>query len=116
LGLIVEDFVKFGIKCQDKGKLIVVISSKWCSSCKHLSLILKKLRDERLFDVLEIDFDKYPSVNNILNLTAVPALLFFKDGKLINKDIEINGFPFVKNGMMIGINCESILREIIEHI
>jgi len=116
LRLKLEDLEKLGIKCPSKGKVVIVLNSKWCNSCKHLSLTLKRLKDEGLIELLEIDIDKYPSINDFLNLTAVPTLLFFKDGKLVEKNIQINEFPFVKNGIMIGINCEPILKEIIEQL
>lgn len=111
-----EDLEKIGINCSSKGILIIILNSKWCSSCKHLSLTLRKLKEEGLIELLEIDIDNYPSIIDLLNLTAVPTLLFFKNGKLVDKNIQINEFPFVKNGIMIGINCEPILKEIIEQL
>ncbi len=112
----VEELRSLGISCPDKGKLIVAINSKWCSACKTLALILKKFKSSGLIELVEIDVNSYPSICKKFQITAVPALLFFKDGFLINKDIEINDFPFVKKGLMIGINCEEILTEILEQI
>jgi len=51
-----------------------------------------------------------------LKITAVPALLFFKNGKLLDKDIEINGETFVNKGIMIGAFGEPILKAIINQI
>jgi len=51
-----------------------------------------------------------------LNISAVPALLFFKNGKLLDKDIEFNGETLVKKGVMIGTYGEPILKKIIKQI
>jgi hypothetical protein len=52
----------------------------------------------------------------MFGITAIPTLLFFKDGKLLEQIIEIQGQPLVQNGMMIGAAGEPILREIIRQM
>jgi len=51
-----------------------------------------------------------------LNIYAVPTLLLFKDGKLLDKDIKVNGEILVNNGVMIGAAGELILKEIINQM
>ena len=105
---------KFGIKGSGKGISIVEITSKWCNSCKGLTLILQKFRDEGIINLIKINIDQNPSITQILDITAIPALIFFKDGFLLNEDIEIYDYPFVKNGIMVGITCEQVIKEIIK--
>jgi hypothetical protein len=50
----------------------------------------------------------------MFGITAIPTLLFFKNGELVNHTIEIQGQPLVQRGMMIGAAGEPILREIIK--
>ena len=109
----VEDLAELGYPCSKEGKLVVSISSKWCRACETSILILERFKEEGLVDVVHIDIDKTPSISNFISITAVPTLIFFKDGEKISKNMEVNGFPFVKNGIMIGINCESILKDLI---
>ncbi len=95
---------------------IVVLCSKWCRSCRLLSSFLEKLRNEGFIKLKEIDIGEDCTIARELKITAVPALLFFKNGKLLDKDIEINGETFVNKGIMIGAFGEPILKAIINQI
>ncbi|TFF99705.1 MAG: thioredoxin [Promethearchaeota archaeon] len=107
---------KLGIDGPNKGKFIIVLCSKWCQSCKLLAKKLESFKDERGIELKEIDISEYGALARDLKITAIPALIFFEDGKLINKDLEIYGELLVQNGVMIGSFNEKILREIIEKI
>lgn len=109
----IELLKNFGIDNSEEGISIVVITSKWCNSCKELTLILQKFRDEGLINFFKINIDENPSISQILDIRTIPALFFFKDGSLLNKDIEIYEFPFIKKGIMVGITSEDVLKEII---
>ena len=104
---------KFGIDIPKKGKFIIVLCSKWCSSCKLLSNILEKFRDQGIIKMKEIDIDKGAGLAGRFNINALPALLFFKDGKLLDKDIIVNGEKLVNEGVMIGSFDKIILKELI---
>ena len=47
---------------------------------------------------------------------AIPTLLFFKDGNLIEGSILLNGEKAVENGKMVGNWGEKNLREIISQL
>ena len=116
LNLSGKDLHQFGIKGHEKGNFVLILGSKWCKSCKLLSPILEKFKDEKLISYQEIDISKNAKITQELNIHAVPALIFFKDGKLLNKDIAINDEIFLKKGILIGAFNEVILKEIIEQI
>jgi len=107
---------EFGIHAPDEGIFIIVICSKWCKSCKLFAPILEKFRDNGFSTFKEIDIDENSNLVREFNINAVPALLFFKNGKLFNKTIKINGEIFVKKGVMIGTFGEPILKEIIKQM
>ena len=112
----VNEFKKFGIDIPPEGKFIIVLCSKWCSSCKLLSNILEKFRDQGFIKVKEIDIGKNSGIAGRFNINAVPALLLFKDGKILDKNIEINGEILVNKGIMIGSFDEVILKELIRQM
>ena len=112
----VNDLHQFGINGYDKGNFVLILGSKWCKSCKLLSPILEKFKNENLINYKEIDISKNTKITQELKIHAVPALIFFKDGKLSNKDIAINDELFLKKGILIGAFNEVILKEIIEQI
>jgi len=107
---------KLGIDGPKKGKFIIVLCSKWCQSCKLLAKKLESFKDEGGIELKEIDISDYGLIARDLNITAIPALLFFEDGKLINKNLELYGELLVQYGVMIGSFNEKILKEIIEKI
>ena len=105
-----------GIEGPKKGKFIVVLCSKWCRSCKLLAKKLESFKDEGDIEIKEIDISEYGILARDLKINAIPALIFFEDGNLLNKDLEMYGEMLVQNGIMIGSFNEKILREIIEII
>ena len=106
----------FGINGPKKGKLIIFLISKWCTSCKLVHTTLEKFKDDNVIELKMINIDENGELVRKLNIYAVPTLLFFKDGKLLDKDIIINGEIFVKKGIMIGATGELILKEIFEQM
>jgi thioredoxin-like negative regulator of GroEL len=74
---------------------------------------LKKLNDEGLFKLIKIDLDQNRALGNKFNITAIPTLLFFKNGDLYEGIIEIQGQPLVRDGIMIGAGSEDTIREIV---
>jgi len=107
---------RFGIYGPNEGLFIIVLCSKWCKSCKLLSTILGKFRDEGFIQLKEIDIGENSKLARELNINAIPALIFFKNGKLLDKSLKINGEIFVNGGVMIGAFNELILKEIIKQI
>jgi thioredoxin 1 len=80
---------------------------------EFVSPILEKLEKEGLINLIQIDLDKNRPLGERFQITAIPTLLFFKDGKMLDGIIEIQNQPLVRNGMMIGAAGEPIMREIV---
>ncbi|MHA2007733.1 MAG: thioredoxin family protein [Promethearchaeota archaeon] len=91
----------------------ISLKQDWCGPCKFVSPVLEKLRDEGLFKLLKEDLDKNRPLGEMFGITAIPTLLFFKNGELLNHPIEIQGQLLVRNGIMVGASGEAVLREIV---
>jgi thioredoxin 1 len=112
----IEELKDFGIEIADnmkEGHVIIDVYTNWCGPCKFLSPILEKLNDEGVFKLLKIDLDQNRPLGNKFNITAIPTLLFFKNGDLYKGIIEIQGQPLVRDGIMLGAANEDTIREII---
>jgi len=112
----IEELKDFGIEITDnmkEGPVIIDVYTHWCGPCKFLSPILEKLNDEGLIKLIKIDLDQNRPLGNKFNITAIPTLLFFKNGDLYNGIIEIQGQPLVRDGIMIGAGSEDTIREIV---
>ena len=90
------------------------IRRQWCGPCKFVAPILHKLRDEGLIKLIQVDLDQNRPLGEMFGITAIPTLLFFKNGELLNHTIEVQGQSLVQKGMMIGAAGEPIMREIID--
>jgi len=77
---------------------------------------LHKLRDEGLIHLIQIDLDQNRALGERFGITAIPTLLFFKDGKMLEGIIEVQNQPLVRDGLMIGAAGEPILRQIISEM
>ncbi len=112
----IEELKDFGIEITEdmkEGCVIIDVFTQWCGPCKFLSPILERLNDEGLFKLIKIDLDGNRSLGNKFNITAIPTLLFFKNGDLYDDIIEIQGQPLVRDGIMIGAANEDTVREIV---
>ena len=112
----IEELKAIGIDGPKNGKLIIDVYTVWCGPCKFVAPILHKLRDEGLIQLLQVDLDQNRPLGEMFGISAIPTLLFFKDGKLLEGTIEVQGQPLVQNGMMVGAAGEPILREIIQQM
>jgi len=112
----IDDLKKYGIDGPTEGKLIVNLSSEWCGPCKLLTPVLEQFKEEGLINLIHINIDNNREFGQAMNISAVPSLLFFKDGILLEKNIEIYGRVVVNNGIMAGTAGELILKEIISQM
>ena len=122
----IEELKEFGLEIPDtmkEGKVILDVyteiwvnsshKQQWCGHCKFLSPILEKLKEEGLIKLLKEDLDKNRALGERYNVTAIPTLIFFNNGELLNHPIEVQGQLLVRNGLMVGAAGEPILRQII---
>jgi thioredoxin-like negative regulator of GroEL len=113
----IEELKKFGLGITEdmkQGKVILDIYTTWCGPCRFVSPILEKLKEEGLIKLLKEDLDQNRPLGERFGVTAIPTLLFFKDGELLNHPIEVQDQLLVRNGMMVGAAGEQVLREIVD--
>ncbi len=95
------------------GKLLIDVFTEWCGPCKFIAPILHKLRDEGLIKLIQVDLDKNRPLGELFGITAIPTMLFFNNGELVEKTIEVEGQALVKKGIMVGAAGEPVIRQII---
>lgn len=72
-------------------------SATWCAPCKTMAPIVEKVASELGLDLEEVDIDENGDVAAKYGVSAVPTLVFEKDGKVV--------------GALVGLHQEHILRE-----
>ena len=79
-----QDFVK---KTQVKDKKVLVdCYATWCGPCRMLSPIIDELSEEITnYDFYKLDVDEAEEIAKKYDISAIPTLLIFADGKLKEK-------------------------------
>jgi thioredoxin 1 len=68
---------------QSEKPVLVDFTASWCGPCKMLSPILEQLH-ERMGEsvrIIKIDVDKNPALSAELQISGVPTLILYKQGK-----------------------------------
>lgn len=80
-----------------KGIVVVDFYANWCGPCKVLSPTLEQLSQE-MNDVkfIKIDVDKHEEIARLYGIMSIPTLIFFKNGKQVNKHIGLISADAIK--------------------
>ena len=61
--------------------------AEWCGPCRMVSPIIDELASvyEGLFTIVKMNFVDYDVVLGLFGFRNIPTVLFFKDGKMVDK-------------------------------
>ena len=72
----------------NNGIVLVDFYADWCSPCKMLATQLEQLEDNRNnAKIIKINVDENQELARKYGIMSIPALMLFKDGKLIDNKI-----------------------------
>jgi len=72
---------------QAKGLVMVDFWAAWCGPCRMVSPIVDELSREYAgrVKVLKLNTDENPEIAGRYQIMGIPTLMFFKDGKVVDK-------------------------------
>ncbi len=72
----------------NNGIVLVDFYADWCGPCKMLATQLEQLEDNRYdAQIVKINVDENQELSRKYGIMSIPALMLFKDGKLIDNKV-----------------------------
>ena len=69
-----------------EGLVLVDFFTTWCGPCKMIAPILEEIDEENQnISIVKVDAEELSEVSMRFAIQAVPTLILFKDGKVIDK-------------------------------
>lgn len=78
--------------------VLVDFFAEWCGPCKMVSPVVQRLAAENKgrFVTVKIDTDKKPSIAGRWNITGVPTLMLFHQGRVLMRLSGAYSYPQLK--------------------
>lgn len=65
--------------------VLVDFFANWCGPCKMISPILEKVANEKKIKIVKVDVDACPETAQKNGITAIPTLVLYKSGHVVDK-------------------------------
>lgn len=74
-----------------KKPVLVDFWAEWCNPCKRMVPIIDELSNEYLETAIigKMDVDSNPKTSSKLGIRNIPAMFFFKNGEIVDKQIGV---------------------------
>ncbi len=100
---LIQDEAELDALLEKEARLVVDCMASWCGSCKQVTPLIDKLAGEygdghsaqadRHVAVMKIDFDINRQITKRFELKGIPAVMFFKDGELVETLVGVKSYP-----------------------
>jgi len=71
---------------QQNNNLIIDCWAEWCGPCKAFDPIFKEITEENTsISFAKVNVDECPDASRKLDVKAIPTILFFKNGNLVDR-------------------------------
>lgn len=93
--ILTEDTFKKGVEA---GVTLVDFYADWCGPCRMLSPVLEKVAKELhgKAHIKQIDIDRAQQVASTFQVTSIPTLILFKNGKEVGRLVGLRDADTIK--------------------
>lgn len=80
------------------GLVLIDFYADWCGPCRMLTPILETLASEMAdqLTIAKVDVDHSQKTTNTFQISSIPTLILFKDGKEVNRVIGLKDLDGLK--------------------
>lgn len=85
-------------KATSHGVVLVDFFADWCGPCRMLEPIIHALAEElsSKMSFVKVDVDQSPKVVTTLQITSIPTLIVFKNGKEVHRVVGLKDLETLK--------------------
>lgn len=85
-------------KATSHGVVLVDFFADWCGPCRMLEPIIHALAEElsSKMSFVKVDVDQSPKVVTSLQITSIPTLIVFKNGKEVHRVVGLKDLETLK--------------------
>lgn len=87
------------------GVTLVDFHAEWCGPCRMLAPVLEQVAKDvkGKAKVAKIDIDKEQKTASQYNITSVPTIILFKDGKEVNRLVGLRNADAIKQFVLAAV-------------
>jgi len=84
--------------------ILVDFWAEWCMPCQMIAPILQEIAEEfgEKIKIGKLDVDKNPLISATFSIDAIPALILFKNGEIVQR--------------LIGVQAKQVIEEAIKSV
>ncbi len=79
---------------ENKNVVLVDFNADWCGPCRMLKPMLETIADE--YKIVSVNIDDEDLLAEEYNVSSIPCLVVFKDGKEVNRSVGLKPIDEIK--------------------